>query len=394
MTLEFTGGPWRSLDPALAEVLKAHLAEHATAVADEVLARRSEVERFTPIDLYETIAIGVEQFIAELGNPEVVSDREPFRAHGRAHYDTGRSLQEMLSVYHLSGLAAWRTFTANLGDQNTTPDALTSLAEGLFAFVAEVSGAAADGFAEARSAAARASEARRRRLLDVLMADPPTEAHIIEQAARDAAWVLPELVAVAVASRETRERLEGLPLSVLVAERGQQVCLVFPADRLKATALTRLAYMLGDSAAGLGPVVPLDQARLSLRRATAALTLAETETGSDRLVRADERALDLLLSVDRGLAEEFSGKALAALDELPSDTRDRLTETLAAWLAEPDRPQAIGRRLHVHVQTVRYRVRQLRELLGERMDDPDGRFELAVALRIRQLSVTDAVGAG
>lgn len=231
----------------------------------------------------------------------------------------------------------WRTFTADLGDQNTTPDALTDLAEGLFAFVAEVSGAAADGYAEARSAAARASEARRRRLLDVLMADPPTETHLVEQAARDADWALPERVAVAVTARETRPRLEGLPLSVPVGERGQQVCLVFPSDRLEATSLTRLAYMLGDSAAGLGPVVPLGQARLSLWRATAALGLAETETGSDRLVRADERALDLLLTVDRGLAGEFSDTALAALDELAADSRDQLTETLAAWLAEPDR---------------------------------------------------------
>jgi DNA-binding PucR family transcriptional regulator len=35
----------------------------------------------------------------------------------------------------------------------------------------------------------------------------------------------------------------------------------------------------------------------------------------------------------------------------------------------------------VHPQTVRYRVRQLRELFGEALEEPDGRFELALALR-------------
>jgi DNA-binding PucR family transcriptional regulator len=35
----------------------------------------------------------------------------------------------------------------------------------------------------------------------------------------------------------------------------------------------------------------------------------------------------------------------------------------------------------VHPQTVRYRMRQLRDLFGERLEDPDSRFELALALR-------------
>jgi DNA-binding PucR family transcriptional regulator len=43
--------------------------------------------------------------------------------------------------------------------------------------------------------------------------------------------------------------------------------------------------------------------------------------------------------------------------------------------------QAVAARLHVHPQTVRYRVAQLRELFGESLDDPDARFELALALR-------------
>ena len=39
----------------------------------------------------------------------------------------------------------------------------------------------------------------------------------------------------------------------------------------------------------------------------------------------------------------------------------------------------------MHTQTVRYRVAQLRELLGERMGCPDGRLELELALRARRL---------
>ncbi|MGH2714951.1 MAG: helix-turn-helix domain-containing protein, partial [Thermoleophilaceae bacterium] len=38
-----------------------------------------------------------------------------------------------------------------------------------------------------------------------------------------------------------------------------------------------------------------------------------------------------------------------------------------------------------HPQTVRYRLARLRELFGERLDEPDGRFELELALRARRL---------
>ena len=45
---------------------------------------------------------------------------------------------------------------------------------------------------------------------------------------------------------------------------------------------------------------------------------------------------------------------------------------------------AVAERLHVHPQTVRYRLGQLRELFGEDLDDPDRRFALMVALRLRR----------
>ena len=42
-------------------------------------------------------------------------------------------------------------------------------------------------------------------------------------------------------------------------------------------------------------------------------------------------------------------------------------------------------RLGVHPQTVRYRLRQIRELWGDEIDDPDRRFELELVLRAQRL---------
>ena len=43
--------------------------------------------------------------------------------------------------------------------------------------------------------------------------------------------------------------------------------------------------------------------------------------------------------------------------------------------------QAVAAALDVHPQTVRYRLKQLRELFGDALEDPEARFELSLALR-------------
>ena len=64
-------------------------------------------------------------------------------------------------------------------------------------------------------------------------------------------------------------------------------------------------------------------------------------------------------------------------------TRAKLTETLEAWLDHRAASRRSPQALHIHPQTVRYRLGQLRERI-DRLEDPDRRFELAVALRARR----------
>ena len=99
-------------------------------------------------------------------------------------------------------------------------------------------------------------------------------------------------------------------------------------------------------------------------------------------VAADDHLAELLLhGGDATLATDLATRVLAPLGELRPKAATRLRETLRAWLDHPGQVQAVAERLHVHPQTVRYRVAQLRELFGDRLDDPDARFELALALR-------------
>ncbi|HEY5400774.1 MAG TPA: helix-turn-helix domain-containing protein, partial [Trebonia sp.] len=106
---------------------------------------------------------------------------------------------------------------------------------------------------------------------------------------------------------------------------------------------------------------------------------------ADGIVRCDEQLPTLVLLADAELARVLSGQALAPLRGLRPDQADRLAETLLAWLESADNAGVAASRLHVHPQTVRYRLRQLTELFGDGLSDPDARFALQVALRVRRL---------
>ena len=99
------------------------------------------------------------------------------------------------------------------------------------------------------------------------------------------------------------------------------------------------------------------------------------------MLDAADHTTALLLRSDRRLTQELVRARLAPLAGLGAGPRARLTATLAAWLATQGRLQAVAERLHVHPQTVRYRLAQLRELFGDALEDPQRRFELELALR-------------
>jgi DNA-binding PucR family transcriptional regulator len=92
----------------------------------------------------------------------------------------------------------------------------------------------------------------------------------------------------------------------------------------------------------------------------------------------------IILLHEHELARALVAQRLAPLQELQPAERDRLLETLAAWLAHQRHTPSIADELHVHPQTVRYRIGKLRGLLGDALDSADGRFELEMALRARR----------
>lgn len=131
---------------------------------------------------------------------------------------------------------------------------------------------------------------------------------------------------------------------------------------------------------GLGSIgLPIDAPR-SFEHARSALRLG-VEANLPGLVVADDHRSTLIARSDPLLVQEIFQSRLSALSGETANARARLLETLLAWLRSDGNIPVAAESLHVHAQTVRYRMARLRELLGDALDDPDVRFELEYALR-------------
>ncbi|MCW3041131.1 MAG: regulatory protein LysR, partial [Solirubrobacterales bacterium] len=136
----------------------------------------------------------------------------------------------------------------------------------------------------------------------------------------------------------------------------------------------------------LGPGGPVEEAYASYARAVAAWPLhAAGRLGGDKLAYARDHMLALLLSADRELTRDLVRIRLAPLEGQTPAAYDRAITTLEAWLDAHGDVTAAATALHVHPQTVRYRLAGLRERFGEALEDPLALLELQLALRAREL---------
>ena len=132
--------------------------------------------------------------------------------------------------------------------------------------------------------------------------------------------------------------------------------------------------------------MPLTEAAQSLRWATRALGLmGRGILPRQGVVRCADHLSTLLLHSDEPMLAQLQARALAPLDAVSEGQRGRLAETLLAWLLSGSNVPDVAARLHIHPQTVRYRLRQLEKLFGDALHDPGTRLDLILALRAEAL---------
>jgi len=304
-----------------------------------------------------------------------------FEEIGRIQWREGRDLTTLLSAYQVGARVAWHHVSKAALDAEVTPASLAALAEAVFVFIDQLSSASARGFVMEQSEASAERERLRDELVDLLLSDR-SDTIAVRGAANRAGWQLPREAAVILVDPNNvvgQTMLSRLDSSCLPIRRRSLLGAVVP-DPVRPGRRRRLAEALRGAGAVVGHPVPLEHLPASVRIAEIAAGLQSDGVLVEDPVFADEHLDAIIVHRDPRLLEALRQRVLAPLDGLSPAVRERLTETLACWLRHLGDRQAMAAEMHVHPQTVRYRMGQLHGLFGPALDDPSGRARLTLAV--------------
>jgi PucR C-terminal helix-turn-helix domain len=307
-------------------------------------------------------------------------------ALGRGEARSGRSMDALLGAYRVGARVSWRHMADSGVRAGLTAEQLARFAELVFAYIDQLSAASVAGHSDELATSGRVRERYRERLADQLLGGAAR--HELDAAAERADWTPPRtLTAVVVPEARVRGALASLDPRTLRStgevpgpvSSGDLVALLVPdAEGRSRPALMR---SLAESEAVVGPARQWDEVDVSYARALRAVQLGLAADGAEP-VDTESRLADLVLRADEGALADLRARALAPLADLGESAREKLTETLRSWLLHHGRREAIAAELFVHPQTVRYRMGQLRELYGKRLEDPRTVLELTLALGV------------
>lgn len=345
-----------------------------------------------PPDLRASVRDNLVHILSRLaGGPR--PDLEPPRATGRRRAEQGVPLPVILHAYRIAGKYIWAQILAEAAGDEGTATALLDAASDLWFIIDELSGEVTDAYRETVGERARRNEQARNAMLDVLLrGDLGDGARLWECAST---LRLPHQgTFVVVAARPPRPGAESIPhAEEALRARGVQsawrvevdthVGVLVLSDRVGIDRLCALLTDLTSGPVGLSePYTNLEQTPAALRQAR--LAYAASASG-DELVRYEQVPIAVLIASAPDAAKTVAQTILGAVLALPDPECELLLGTLRVWFAEDGATSAAAGRLHVHRNTVRYRLRRLEELTGRSLTRPTGLAELHLALEAARI---------
>jgi len=299
-------------------------------------------------------------------------------ALGRGEARSGRSMDALLAAYRVGARVSWREFSSTAVASGLAAPTVAQFAELVFAYIDQLSAASVAGHADEIATSGRVRQRYLERLGQELLAGRPHD--VLQASAERADWEPPAvLTAVLLPSAQLRSALALVdprslvpPADPAVLGPGGSVLLVPGADR------PHLMRLLARRGAVVGPTRPWELVGGSYDRGIRAVALGLPER--PEAVDTEEHLPALVLGADPDALTDLRARALAPLAGLAEAAAARLAETLRSWLLHQGRREAVAAELHVHPQTVRYRMTQLRELYGDALTDPAVVLELTLAL--------------
>ena len=309
-------------------------------------------------------------------------------ALGRGEARSGRSMEALLAAYRVGARVSWRGLARTAAEAGLPAGTMAEFAELLFAYIDELSATSVAGYHDELTTSGRVRERYRERLAQRLLAGAPVE--VLTAAAERAEWAAPEsLTAVLLPAAQVHGVLALLSAdTLLVAEelpgadrwdRGQPYAALLVPD-VAGRERRHLKRLLGRRPAVIGPPRPWTEVRSSYDRATRTALLVDGDAIRQDPIDTEDHLVDLVIGADPEAVDDLRVQVLAPLAALDEPTQERLASTLRSCLLHQGRRDAVAADLHVHPQTVRYRMQQLRELYGERLHAAGFVRALVVAL--------------
>jgi hypothetical protein len=310
-------------------------------------------------------------------------DFEPFRESARHRATEGMPLEDLLHAYRLGGRFGWQVLAeAALPEEQP---ALLEAATLVMEYIDQVSAVVAQTYMEERQHLVSEEERGLRNLLDALSSDAPLDAPLREIAERISFTLAPAYQPFCQTARGTTAREH----SRLAA-------------RLRAHGI--LALTEGDRVTGLaapGSDIPLTRhprGLLARGRPTSRRELGEAlddmrllldlgcRLGRTGVLTLDALPIELLLARSPRVADSVRERVLRPLEDYPGRrSGDRrapdLRETLEVFLAAGLDRRRAAERLHVHPNTLDYRLGRIEELTGLDLTALDDLMLTALALR-------------
>ncbi|WP_019632999.1 PucR family transcriptional regulator [Actinomadura atramentaria] len=389
-------GAASSLPRRLAQLMRPEL----PSLCDEIVAeiRKAIPEYAPPGDgpydhaydqvLHASVRQSLTAFTDRVGGTPggAASHREAARRLGEYEAMEGRSLDSLQAAYRIGGQVAWRRVMKVAPRYDISSTVMSRLADALFSFMDELAALSLEGYLAARAHPVAALDERRRRLLRILLDGAAGPGPALVEMAEAAGWTVPEqvtLVALRPGPGQVRTVLDD---DLLVDLDDAEPHLLLPGPPTEERA-AMLATAFPGRRLAIGTAVPLARAADSLRWARQALHLAEEGVleVDGPIVRCDDHLVTLWLMADPALLEQLAHQVLGVLPAMTPGQQDRLTETLRTWLVTRGTAAEIAARLHIHPQTVRYRMRKIEQTLGPELADPDARFGIEAVLRAMEL---------
>lgn len=311
------------------------------------------------------------------GRAPTAADLEPFMISARDRATEGMPLEDLLHAYRLGGRLGWLAIV-----EATEPDEREHLivaAERLMQYVDAVSAAVAQAYLDERQQVVSEEERSARDLFDALLADTPIDARLETLMERRA-------FALADAYRPFVLRLPGSSsrrhAELASALRREHMLALTEGDRIAGLAPPEMEPPPpGNGLIAVGDVTARDQLGAAIDDLRVIAELAESR-GIRGRVQPQSFALELLLLAAPRHATKLAHRVLDPLRTAEAGRSTELLTTLDAFLDCGLDRRRTAERLHVHPNTLDYRLKRIRELTDMDVRNPQDVALLVLALKV------------